>query len=93
MSINKTTTADRRVRITAELEEKILKLAEASKFNDALPTLEDAINTYQLLKDKDLVANIEQAIRMYNMLLEAQDSGSKFYEVDKDGERYIVKFI
>lgn len=74
MAIIKMHTADKRVRISSELEGKILKLANTEKFSEALPTLEQAVNLYQMLKD-------------------AQASGSKFYEVDKDGEKYIVRFI
>jgi hypothetical protein len=74
MTIMKKNNADKRVRITTELESKILKLANTTKFSEALPTLEQAINMYQMLKD-------------------AQESGSKFYEIDKDGEKYIVRFI
>lgn len=74
MSVTKRSTADRRVRITPELEDKILKLAHTDKFSEALPALEQAINMYQMLKD-------------------AQDSGSKFYEIDSNGEKYIVRFI
>ncbi|EOX3946215.1 MULTISPECIES: hypothetical protein [Vibrio] len=85
--------ADRRVRITTELEDKILKLAGTTKFNDALPTLEKAIDVYQEMKDKGLTESFEQAIKMYTLLKQAQESGSKFYEIDKDGERYIVRFI
>ncbi|QUX96546.1 hypothetical protein C0J08_14570 [Marinomonas sp. CT5] len=74
MSTSKKTTADRRVRITPELESSILKLSNTDKFSEALPTLEQAVNMYKMLKD-------------------AQESGSKFYEVDANGERYIVRFI
>ncbi|WP_017191315.1 hypothetical protein [Vibrio harveyi] len=74
MSTFKKNTADKRVRITPELEEKILKLANTTKFSEALPALEQAVNMYQMLKD-------------------AQEAGSKFYEVDKGGEKYIVRFI
>ncbi|HDM8193646.1 hypothetical protein SN10_26060 [Vibrio harveyi] len=74
MNNTKKTVADKRVRISADLEEKILKLANTNKFSEALPALEQAVNMYQMLKD-------------------AQDSGSKFYEIDKDGEKYIVRFI
>jgi hypothetical protein len=74
MTTGKINTADRRVRISSELESKILKLANTTKFSEALPALEQAVNMYQMLK-------------------EAQESGSKFYEVDKDGEKYIVRFI
>lgn len=74
MSTIKRNTADRRVRITPELEEKILKLGNTDKFSEALPALEQAVNMYQMLKD-------------------AQDSGSKFYEIDANGEKYIVRFI
>lgn len=74
MTTTKNNTADRRIRITAELEEKILKLANTNKFSEALPTLEQAVNMYQMLKD-------------------AQDAGSKFYEIDSNGEKYIVRFI
>lgn len=70
----KKTTADRRVRITPELENKILKLANTDKFSEALPTLEQAVN-------------------MYQMLMDAQKSGSKFYEIDPNGEKYIIRFI
>ena len=66
--------ADKRVRISANLEEKILKLANTNKFSEALPALEQAVNMYQMLKS-------------------AQESGSKFYEIDKNGEKYIVRFI
>ncbi|EPR2985593.1 TPA: hypothetical protein ACN35J_004540 [Vibrio parahaemolyticus] len=74
MSTVKKTSPEKRVRIPSELEDKILKLANTNKFSDALPTLEQAVNMYQMLKD-------------------AQEAGSKFYEVDKDGEKYIVRFI
>ncbi|MCD9468845.1 MULTISPECIES: hypothetical protein [Photobacterium] len=74
MSISKKIVSDKRVRISSELEQKILSLANTTKFNDALPVLEQAINMYKLLK-------------------EAQDAGSKFYEVDPSGDKYIVKFI
>ncbi|MUK78929.1 hypothetical protein GNP84_18785 [Aliivibrio fischeri] len=74
MITKKSNTADKRVRITSELEAKILKLANTDKFSEALPTLEQAVNMFQMLKD-------------------SQDAGSKFYEVDKDGEKYIVRFI
>ncbi|EKO3660606.1 MULTISPECIES: hypothetical protein [Vibrio] len=74
MESGKKNTADKRVRISAELENKILKLANTNKFSEALPTLEQAINMYQMLKD-------------------AQDAGSKFYEIDSNGEKYIVRFI
>ena len=64
----------KRVRISADLEEKILKLADTTKFSEALPTLEQAVNMRQMLKD-------------------AQESGSTFYEIDSKGHEYIVKFI
>lgn len=66
--------ADRRVRISEELERKILDAADTEKFSEALPVLERAINLYLMLKD-------------------AQQKGSKFYEEDPDGEKYIVRFI
>ncbi|EHH2556235.1 hypothetical protein INT50_13100 [Vibrio diabolicus] len=73
-TVTKTSSAEKRVRITSDLEAKILNVAGASKFNDALPTLDRALN-------------------LYKMVMEAQNSGSKFYEVDKNGEKYIVKFV
>lgn len=74
MTIKKNNTADRRVRISSGLESKILKLANTTKFSEALPVLEQATNMYLMLKN-------------------AQDSGSKFYERDKDGKEYIIRFI
>ncbi|EKO3397633.1 hypothetical protein KW542_00205 [Vibrio fluvialis] len=73
-TISKVSSAEKRVRITAELEEKILNVAGTNKFNDALPTLDRALN-------------------LYKMVMDAQNSGSKFYEVDENGEKYTVKFV
>jgi len=64
----------RRILVSPEIEAQLLRLAKADKISEAMPTLAQALNMYELLQ-------------------KAQAEGSKFYEVDKNGEKYIVKFV
>jgi len=43
-------------------------------------------------KFSEALATLEQAVNMYKLLKDTQESGSKFYEVDGNGDKYIVKF-
>jgi hypothetical protein len=79
-----TGTADVRNRITKELEEDIIHLADQMGFTRA-----DGLKTTFSNAQPYLLA----AINMASLLRNSIDDGSKFYMVEPSGEKFIIKFL
>ena len=76
-----------------DLEKSMKQAVEISKSRRVVITPEIRGQILRLAGTDNAQETLEQAVNMYQMLMDAQKSGSKFYEVDANGEKYLVKFI